>query len=160
MTWLEVSLGDRTLKAQIASDGLVHVENAVFTVSVAGPGLYRVSDHTRHWTVAVAGPPDNRWLHVEGLVAQIDVASADARSSVRAKPARSAPYELSAPMPATVIRVLVEVGSAVTRGQALIMLEAMKMEMPVRSPRDGVVKAVHCKAGELVQPGVNLLDLV
>jgi 3-methylcrotonyl-CoA carboxylase alpha subunit len=160
MTWLDVSLGDRTLKAHISSDGKVHIADASFAVSVAGPGVYRVSDDTRHWMVAVAGTPDNRWLHVDGLVAQIEIASAAAGSSVRAKPARSAPYELSAPMPATVIRVLVEVGSAVTRGQTLIMLEAMKMELPVRAPRDGVVKAVHCKAGELVQPGVNLLDLV
>jgi biotin carboxyl carrier protein len=160
MTRLEVSLGDRTLEARISSDGRVHIEDASFTVSMAGPGMYRVSDGTRHWTVAVAGPPDNRWLHVDGLVAQFDVGGADARSNVRARSARPAPFELSAPMPATVIRVLVEVGSAVTRGQTLIMLEAMKMELPVRTPRDGVVKAVHCKAGELVQPGINLLDIV
>jgi biotin carboxyl carrier protein len=160
MTWLDVTLGDRTLKAQISPDGRVHIEDASFTVSVAGPGLYRVSDDTRHWTVAVAGPPANRWLHVDGRVAQVDVASADARSADRTRPPRPAAYELSTPMPATVVRVLVEAGAAVTRGQTLIMLEAMKMELPVRAPRDGVVKAVHCKAGELVQPGVNLLDLV
>ena len=41
----------------------------------------------------------------------------------------------------------------------LIALEAMKMELPIRAPRDGVVKAVHCQPGELVQPGQVLLDL-
>jgi biotin carboxyl carrier protein len=35
----------------------------------------------------------------------------------------------------------------------------MKMELPVRAPRDGKVKAVHCQAGQLVQPGVPLVDL-
>ena len=35
----------------------------------------------------------------------------------------------------------------------------MKMELPVRSPRDGVVKAVGCQVGELVQPGATLLEL-
>jgi biotin carboxyl carrier protein len=34
----------------------------------------------------------------------------------------------------------------------------MKMELPIRAPRDGVIAAVHCKRGELVQPGVALVD--
>jgi biotin carboxyl carrier protein len=40
-----------------------------------------------------------------------------------------------------------------------LVLEAMKMELPVRTPRAGVVQAVHCAQGELVQPGVALIDL-
>ena len=35
----------------------------------------------------------------------------------------------------------------------------MKMELAIRAPRDGIVGAIHCKAGDLVQPGVALLDL-
>jgi biotin carboxyl carrier protein len=35
----------------------------------------------------------------------------------------------------------------------------MKMELPIRAPRAGVVTAIHCVKGELVQPGVNLLEL-
>jgi biotin carboxyl carrier protein len=49
-------------------------------------------------------------------------------------------------------------GDAVTAGQTLLVLEAMKMELPVRAPGDGRVKAVHCKAGDLVQPEVSLID--
>jgi biotin carboxyl carrier protein len=62
-------------------------------------------------------------------------------------------------MPATVVRVLVEPGAKVARGDTLIVLEAMKMELPIRAPREGVVHAVHCSVGELVQPGSTLLDL-
>ena len=40
-----------------------------------------------------------------------------------------------------------------------MVLEAMKMELPIRSPRDGVVKSVGCEVGELVQPGATLLEL-
>jgi 3-methylcrotonyl-CoA carboxylase alpha subunit len=39
------------------------------------------------------------------------------------------------------------------------MLEAMKMELPIKAPREGVVRAVHCHTGDLVQPGVNLVEL-
>lgn len=123
------------------------------TVTSIGAGVYRVIENDRVWVVAVAGPPDNRWVWIDGRVIQLD-----APSTGRSR-GRTASNELSAPMPATVVRVMVEVGTSVARGETLIMLEAMKMEVPIRAPRDGVVEAIHCKAGELVQPGVHLLDL-
>ena len=67
--------------------------------------------------------------------------------------------DLSAPMPATVVKVFVEPGARVAKGETLVMLEAMKMELPVKAPRDGVVRAVRCEPGELVQPGVDLVEL-
>ena len=66
---------------------------------------------------------------------------------------------MTAPMPATVVKVLVEPGQAVAEGDTVLVLEAMKMELPIRAPRAGVVKAVHCAQGELVQPGVALVEL-
>ena len=66
---------------------------------------------------------------------------------------------LAAPMPATVVKIDVTVGQAVTRDSLLIMLEAMKMELPIRAPRDGTVTAIRCREGEIVQPGVPLLEL-
>jgi biotin carboxyl carrier protein len=116
-----------------------------------GAGLYRVSDGHRTWLVAVAGPPDNRWVWVDGHVARIE---APATSRARG---RAASDELSSPMPATVVNVRVKPGDRVARADTLLVLEAMKMELPIRAPRDGVVKAVHCQVGELVQPGHQLI---
>jgi biotin carboxyl carrier protein len=65
---------------------------------------------------------------------------------------------LNAPMPATVIAVNVKPGDVVKLGDVLILLEAMKMELPVRAPGDGRVAAVHCRPGELVQADVSLID--
>ena len=124
-------------------------------VTRVGDGLYRVTDGERSWSVAIAGPADNRWVWVDGQVARLDAPSV-ARGPARA---RSSGHDLSSPMPATVVRVLVEPGTQVARGETLVMLEAMKMELPIRAPRDGVVKAVHCTQGELVQPGVHLIEL-
>jgi biotin carboxyl carrier protein len=62
-------------------------------------------------------------------------------------------------MPATVSSISVVAGQPVARGDVLIMLEAMKMELPIKAPRDGVVKAIACREGDLVQPGVPLLEL-
>jgi len=49
-------------------------------------------------------------------------------------------------------------GDTVKLGDVLIVLEAMKMELPVRAPGDGTVAAVHCRPGELVQQDVSLID--
>jgi biotin carboxyl carrier protein len=66
---------------------------------------------------------------------------------------------LASPMPATVIQVLVKEGDRVSRGDLLVTLEAMKMELPVLAPRDAVVQSVFCRRGDLVQAGVPLVAL-
>jgi acetyl/propionyl-CoA carboxylase alpha subunit len=66
---------------------------------------------------------------------------------------------LTAPMPGTVIRVLAKEGERVSHRQPLLVLEAMKMETPVVSPYDGVVKAVHVSEGDRVAGGALLVEL-
>jgi 3-methylcrotonyl-CoA carboxylase alpha subunit len=66
---------------------------------------------------------------------------------------------LSAPMPGRVIKVLTAAGAKVTRGQALLILEAMKMEHTIVAPADGVVKEIHYGAGEQVLEGAELITL-
>jgi biotin carboxyl carrier protein len=62
-------------------------------------------------------------------------------------------------MPAQVTAVLVEPGDDVAQGEPLILLDAMKMELPLRAPFDARVEAVHCAAGDRVAPGRTLVDL-
>jgi biotin carboxyl carrier protein len=151
---VEIRHGERIFTAELQGSD-VRVGDATFNVEAIGPGLYRVSEGSRHWLLAVAGPPENRWIWVNGRVAELEI-----HRDVRSRPrTRSSNEQLASPMPATVLRVLVEPGARVSKGETVLILEAMKMELPVRSPRDGVIRAIHCQPGELVQPGVNLLDL-
>ncbi|SDF97955.1 3-methylcrotonoyl-CoA carboxylase, alpha subunit [Limimonas halophila] len=66
---------------------------------------------------------------------------------------------LTAPMPGTVTQVHVRPGEAVHEGQALMILEAMKMEHTITATKDGVVDAVHYAAGDTVGEGAELLAL-
>ncbi len=66
---------------------------------------------------------------------------------------------VTAPMPGTVIRVLVEAGARVTARQPLVVLEAMKMETPLVSPYDATVRAVHVAEGDRVAGGTLLVEL-
>ena len=73
--------------------------------------------------------------------------------------ADTAAGRLTAPMPGRVVQLLVAPGTTVRRGQPLVVVEAMKMEHTIAAPRDGVVAAVHCAAGDLVEEGAELIGL-
>jgi len=64
-----------------------------------------------------------------------------------------------APMPGQVLKVLVEVGQSVAAGDALVILEAMKMEQTLRATSDGVVETIRVRIGDLVVPGDILVEI-
>ncbi|HYD56723.1 MAG TPA: acetyl/propionyl/methylcrotonyl-CoA carboxylase subunit alpha [Burkholderiales bacterium] len=66
---------------------------------------------------------------------------------------------LVAPMPGKVIKLLVEPGAKVKKGDDLLILEAMKMEHTISAPADGVVKEIHFGAGEQVLEGAQLVTI-
>jgi 3-methylcrotonyl-CoA carboxylase alpha subunit len=158
------SVDDASFEVEVAGD-VVCVGDTQFVVSARGQtvdvALASADSSQSTGTGApaarafVATAGDVTWVSIDGEVFTIDIEDAQRTRRPRA----AAGEGLSAPMPATVIRVLAEPGREVKRGETLLLLEAMKMELPVRAPRDGKVKALHCQAGQLVQPGVPLVDL-
>jgi len=128
-------------------------------VSRIGEGAYLVENDGQSAIVYVAGPPESPWAFWNGRI--FNGASDAPSTAPRPRSERSADERetLTAPMPATVRAVLVRPGAAVKKGDAVVVLEAMKMELPIRAPGDGVVRAVHCEAGELVQPDAVLVEL-
>jgi biotin carboxyl carrier protein len=119
-------------------------------------GVYRVEDEGRRQTVFVAGAPGSRWAFHDGTVYREESLAATTGAAGK-RPDTALP--LTAPMPATVLKILAQPGAAVSRGDTLIILEAMKMELPLRASADGVVAAVHCREGELVQPETVLIEM-
>jgi acetyl/propionyl-CoA carboxylase alpha subunit len=79
--------------------------------------------------------------------------------SHRHGPAHGGSSRVTAPMPGTVVRVEVAAGDEVEARRPLVVLEAMKMEIPVHSPFDGTVTAVHVAAGDRVAGGSILVEL-
>ena len=67
--------------------------------------------------------------------------------------------EIRASMPGLVVRVISSTGSSVEKGQALLILEAMKMENEVRAPADGVIKEICVQQGRAVEKGDLLVVL-
>jgi biotin carboxyl carrier protein len=67
--------------------------------------------------------------------------------------------DLLAPMPGRIRKTLVSEGQSVRKGDVLLLLEAMKMEHSIRAPRDGSVRRLPHRDGELVEAGMPLVEL-
>lgn len=140
-------------RVSIGADGQVLVDDVAVEAASAGESVVRVGPNARQ-TAWVAAAGDVRWVYLDGEVFEIEVVRAGAR-----RRAGSGHGSLAAPMPATVVRIEVTPGAMVHRGDTLIILEAMKMELPIRASSDGIVKAIRCRPGDLVQPGTALVEI-
>ena len=93
------------------------------------------------------------WFHWQGETFVVDVAVGRKAGGAQAK---TQPGVISAPMPGKVTQVRAQIGDAVKKGQALVVMEAMKMEYTLEADRDGHVTELNAKTGEQVALGVVL----
>jgi biotin carboxyl carrier protein len=126
-------------------------------VTRIGGGAYHVVIDGLAQIVYVAGQADDRWAFCNGDIVHMSPSQAEISPTHALR--HEALESITAPMPATVLKIATTVGARVKKGETLLILEAMKMELPLRASGDGVVKAIHCREGELVQPDHVLIAL-
>lgn len=127
------------------------------TVARIGDGVYRVELDGRSEIVYVAAAGNDRWAFWNGVVFQ--PGSAAAPPELPRERRQETLQALIAPMPASVLKVAVAAGASVRRGDTLVILEAMKMELPLRATHDATVKTIRCRIGERVPAGAVLVEL-
>jgi len=127
-----LTLDDKTIQAEI-----LHAEIGKLDLLIDGQRV----------TAYVSSDNAKRWVTVNGQTFVL-TKSSGARKGGHAHHAAG---ELTAPMPGQVRAVNVSEGDAVTKGQTLLVLEAMKMEIRVQAPRDGVVSSVLVTGGQTVE---------
>ena len=110
-----------------------------------------VANSNGEYTVIVNGEKFNVQVS-EGLDASIEVKSITPTASVAA-PSSGAGLEVTASIPGSVFKVIASVGDSVKDGDVLIILEAMKMEIEIVAPEDGVVASINVKEGQTVENG-------
>ncbi|OXY83560.1 acetyl/propionyl/methylcrotonyl-CoA carboxylase subunit alpha [Oceanimonas doudoroffii] len=120
---------------------------------LAGEQL-RVTMNERRLSLYIAGYGSQLWLFYRGQRFDLHRVNDEAGSTQH-----GAGGGLTAPMPGLVNELKVVEGDQVTEGQTLLVLEAMKMEHPIRAPMAGKVAAIHFRAGEQVSEGDELLRL-
>jgi len=107
----------------------------------------------RKTRAAVARSGNTIWISWGGITRRLAPESSASAAPVREE------RELRAPMTGRVVKVAATVGAKTRAGDALVVLEAMKMEYRVAAPRDGVVESVVCREGDRVDLGHVLVTL-
>lgn len=136
----------------------VQVNGETVTVQIPNPAA-PINDHT--WLLVDERPyelmfdPDLRWVASKKGLHPVDVRDLEAMEPRH----RSGDGRLKAPIPGLIARYLVNVGDAVTAGQPVVILEAMKMENEIRAPLNGRIEAIHVPAGETVTRGTLLVEI-
>lgn len=133
-----VLIGDRTIPVEVRP------------LPNGGWHLY-IEDKT--YTVYSAAQGDQRFVQIDAADYTLTIPST---KSTRRK-ISSTGDELTAQMPGQVMAVLVAAGNTVTRGQTLLILEAMKMEIRVIAPEDGQIRQVFVQTGAVVERGQKLV---
>lgn len=154
--WVAEAASDE-VRLSVAAEGAAGATPPVRTLVVTpiDDDRFRIEDASGTRQAFAVLASDVAWVSIDNQVFEVHVSTAGraTRSSAREHDA------LAPPMSATVVRIAVTPGDTVRQGDVLVSLEAMKMELPIRAPRDGVISAVRCYEGELVQPGVPLVEM-
>lgn len=134
----QVSIGERTFPVQ---------------AKALPNGAWRITLDGQSQTVHSAAHGDQRFLQVDNETFTLTVP--DTRPA-RRKTANTGD-ELTAQMPGQVTAVMLQAGDAVKRGQTLLLLEAMKMEIRVTAPADGYIHQILVEVGQVVERGQQLV---
>ena len=136
-----VTMDDKTIQAEV-----LRVENGKLDLLIGGKRV----------TAYVSSDNAKRWVTIDGQT-YVLTKSSGTRKGGQVHP--HAPGELTAPMPGQVRALNVSEGDKVTKGQTLLVLEAMKMEIRVQAPRDGTVKKLFVQQGQTVEREQALIEI-
>jgi biotin carboxyl carrier protein len=154
-------VGDRRVETQVTAQGnetVVRIGGRDIRLRLErlGPTEWRIADEDGAAHVARAvDHAGTRWLHIDGEIVAVRPGDAVRRRAGRAP----RPEGLESPMPGTVMQVAVQEGDAVAAGQAIVVVEAMKMEHVIRAPEAGRVVALRVRAGDRVDAGAVVAEL-
>lgn len=125
-------------------------------LSEAGRSFLSLIIEGRSYEVGLEKRPGGYTVVLEDDVVAVDLADAARASPEAPREAQGGPARITAPMPGKLVRVLVAPGQEVAAGQGLVVVEAMKMENEMRSPRAGRVKQLPVREGQAVETGAVL----
>lgn len=152
----EITGQEGTLK--VAVDGQ-EIELSI-TAEGNDQGWCRTSDGRSHrYLISWVGEELHLWLDGYLFVYEkVDTGRADARRPGRGEQSATG-TDILAPMPGTVAEILVQEGDQVERGQTVMIMESMKMELLIAAHRAGVVLRLAVEPGSQVDKGMRLLEM-
>ncbi len=156
---MKLSAGELTLDVAL-EEGAASLGGRMvpFSPRQSGTTLVAVEHGGQVFPVRAVREGDRVFVWSAGRTFEFRIEPGSGRAAARERTA-GAEGGLLSPMPGRIRRVLVAQGDTVTRGQVLLILEAMKMEHAIRSPRDGRLVRLAYGEGDLVEAGVALAEI-
>jgi len=157
---------DKQFLVEIIDEKHVSVDGKVYEVdfeSVSGQPVYSLILDGRSHESYVAQGDDNWQVLLRGRLYPVtveDEREKRLRSAAGGGVAETGEFHLRAPMPGLIVAITVEEGQAIKKGQVLLILESMKMQNELKSPRDGTIGRVRVKPGETVEQKQTLLSVM
>jgi len=127
------------------------------TISAISTNHLNIQLDGRLHNLFVAPTDQGTWVWVDGRARLVQ--DADKLERRRSSGPAETPGAVTPPTPASVVRVMVEVGETVEKGRPLVVVSAMKMELTLSAPYAGTVTAVNTEEGAQVSPGEILVDI-
>lgn len=119
-----------------------------------------LSDETGTQRIFVASTKEKTFVHLNGRQIVIDHPKEKEKTSYREdEHLLGADSGICAPMPGKILKILVQENHHVEPKQNLVIVEAMKMEHNIRAPKQGVVKRINFKEGDLIDTGQEILEI-
>ena len=160
------TIGEREYSIEIINRNMIIVDGVPYEVdfsSISGQPVYSLLIDGRSYE-GYMYPDDDDWeVLLQGSMYAVNVEDERERRLRQALgegPTPSGEYHLKAPMPGMVVTVPVFEGQEVAKGDVVIILESMKMQNELRSPRDGVISRMRVKEGDSVERKQTLLSVV
>src|SRR5687768_12339305 len=160
------TVGDKEYLVEIVDEKHISINGKIVEVdfeSVSGQPVYSlIVDGKSHESYVQQGD-DNWQVLLRGRLYPViveDEREKRLRAAAGSGVAESGEFHLKAPMPGLVVTVLVTEGQEVKKGQVLLILESMKMQNELKSPRDGTIGRIRVKAGESVEQRQTLLSVI
>ena len=161
----EVAVNDQKSISVLFEEGVsIDGETSGMQISSVGERSFQVNHNGGSYTVHVLdfdSDAKTALLRINGKKATVSVSTALDRLLKKMgleNAASSKVNEVKAPMPGLIHSVAVAPGDSVAKGDALLILEAMKMENVIKSPTDGTVGKIHINKGESVEKGQIMIS--
>jgi len=159
------SIFDKDYEIEILNEDHIILDGITYNVdfeSISGQPVYSLLLDGKSYEAHVYSDEDDWQVLLQGRRYSVkveDEREKRLRAALGGQPAQSGEFHLKAPMPGLVVAVPVEEGQKVEKNDVLLILESMKMQNELVSPRKGVVSRVRVKTGDSVDQRQTLLSV-
>ena len=160
------TVNNKDYSIEIINDHQINLDGQIYEIdfeSVADQPVFSLIIAGKSYEAYVYPDDDDYQVLLQGhsfTVKVVDEREKRLRAAAGSLISESSEFHLKSPMPGMVIAIPIVEGQAVIKGQVLVILESMKMQNELRSPRDGTLARVRVKPGDRVEQRQTLLSVV